>query len=126
MPLVIITALALAEQSGYFLDFFPYGEQDPEEVDWYARPGPVIPPAGVDIADYDLYRNGEDQEREPLPEDPHVVADRFADDLPLQLYSEAFLALLSHHFPPRYDLSSEEAQRIYINCLDYVEECLRQ
>ncbi|KAJ9110614.1 hypothetical protein QFC19_001443 [Naganishia cerealis] len=116
-------ARALAESAGYHLDFFPYGRQAAEELDLY---GTSEHEENVGIADYALYANGEDQEREPDPHDPHVIVDRFAEDLPEELYAEEFQVLLHYHYAAMLQEDHGSTQRQYINCLAWVERCVEE
>ncbi|KAJ9128250.1 hypothetical protein QFC24_000543 [Naganishia onofrii] len=82
-------------------------------------------PTRVDLMAYDLYNNGPDQERVPSADDQHVVVDRFADDLPQQLYGEQFLDRLRQRFPVDPDLSVAECADVYMNCVQWIEACMR-
>lgn len=78
----------------------------------------------VDLAQYELYQNGRHDERDPLPADQHQLIDRFADDLPPELYDEEFVDDLKQHFPIHEGMTREEGQRVYVAVLEYVEQCL--
>jgi hypothetical protein len=112
----------MAEKSGFFLDFFPHGGQSQEESEWYDEMDGFLP---IDITQYSVANNGVAQEQEPSSKDPHVVVDRFADDLPSELYAQEFLEILHVHFPVVDGRTPEDAQRAYVNCLSFVEGCLR-
>jgi hypothetical protein len=114
----------MAEHAGYNLDFFPLGREGSSYEDWRSEVSPNA--QAIDMSAYDLFNNGARQQREPSDEDPYVLVDRFADSLPAELYSEDFLAILGQRFPFQPQASGLDAQRQYINCLGFVEGCLKE
>lgn len=113
-----LKARALAEQAGFHLDFFPDGREVEQEDRMYERINQLPP---IDVAQYELFQNGEQEVRDPQEQDPHVVVYRFADDLPDELYSPAFFATLQHEAPTTPTMTNEQAVMTYVNCLDFVE-----
>jgi hypothetical protein len=118
LPVSRLKARAVAEQAGFHLDFFLDGGEIEQEDMMYERSNQLPP---IDVAQYELFRNGEQEVRNPQEQDPHIIVYRFADDLPDELYSPAFLAALQHEAPTTPTMSKEQAMMTYVDCLDFVE-----